>query len=162
MPLSGHQNKIKRTTNEEGNSKETKQKKNAYLVLDTSGRELILESHLVIRDGVKETNYDTDNYTDDVKEVIREGVRTSHPRQYVGEKMIDKGVIETHREICEYKNTVDYIIQTGVKEIHEDVYHHKGRIDGVIKNGIKETKPIDYSDNTEFIVDGVINRGTSI
>jgi hypothetical protein len=118
--------------------KETKQKKNAYLVLDTSGRELILESHLVIRDGVKETNYDTDNYTDDVNEVIREGVRTSHPRQYVGEKMIDKGVIETHREICEYKNTVDYIIQTGVKEIHEDVYHHKGRIDGVIKNGVKE------------------------
>ena len=45
---------------------------------------------LVIRDGVKETNYDTDNYTDDVKEVIREGVRTSHPRQYVGEIIIDK------------------------------------------------------------------------
>jgi hypothetical protein len=29
----------------------------------------------VIQDGVKETNYDTDNYTDDVKEVIREGVK---------------------------------------------------------------------------------------
>jgi hypothetical protein len=39
----------------ENGVKETKQKKNAFLVLDTSGRELILESHLVIRDGVKET-----------------------------------------------------------------------------------------------------------
>ena len=104
--------------------KETKQKKNAYLVLDTSGRELILESHLVIRDGVKETNYDTDNYTDDVNEVIREGVRTSHPRQYVGGDIVDK------------------VIDKGIIEIHDDVYHHKGRIDGVIKNGVKETQPL--------------------
>jgi predicted peroxiredoxin len=146
---------------------------------------------VVLDNGVKETNYDTDNYTDDVKEVIREGVKktlsglhipgaemdvnhiiengvkitaplesreytgdidevlgngvkTSHPRQYVGEdivnKVIDKGVIETHREICEYKHTVEHIIQTGVKETHDDVYHHKGRIEGVIKNGVKETK----------------------
>ena len=66
-----------------------------------------------LQNGVKETNYDTDNYTDDVKEVIREGVKeTSHrqfiktydvidgvikngvkssiPRQYVGENIIDK------------------------------------------------------------------------
>jgi hypothetical protein len=35
-------------------------------------------------------------------------------------------------------------------------------VDEVIESGIKETKPIDYSDNTEFIVDGVINRGISI
>jgi hypothetical protein len=71
---------------------------------------------------VKETNYDTDNYTDDVKEVIREGVRTSHPRQYVGGDIVDK------------------VIDKGIIETHDDVYHHKGRIDGVIKNGVKETK----------------------
>jgi hypothetical protein len=35
-------------------------------------------------------------------------------------------------------------------------------VDEVIESGIKETKPIDYSDNTEFIVDGVISRGISI
>jgi hypothetical protein len=29
----------------------------------------------------------------------------------------------------------------------------------VIKNGVKETKLIDYSDNSEFIVDGVISGG---
>jgi len=173
--------------------KETKQKKNALLILDTSGRELILESHLVVRDGVKETSHrqflktydvkDTtqdgtehdrwildgcddpvdvvlDNgvkittplqsreYTGDIDEVLVNGVKTSHPRQYVGgdiiDKIIDKGVIETHREICEYKHTVEHIIQTGVKETHDDVYHHKGRIDGVINNGIKEIKVSDY------------------
>ena len=113
--------------------KETKQKKNAYLVLDTSGRELILESHLVIRDGVKETNYDTDNYTDDVKEVIREGVRTSHPRQYVGEIIIDK------------------VIDNGVIETHDDAHNHKDRIDGVIKNGIKETKTPGNGDIVAYI-----------
>jgi len=120
-----------------GGVKETKQKDRARLILDIDGRGLILETNLVIRDGVKETNhvdvmkffdnkmedalqngvketnYDTDNYTDDVKEVIREGVKeTSHrqfiktydvidgvikngvkssiPRQYVGENIIDK------------------------------------------------------------------------
>jgi hypothetical protein len=75
-----------------------------------------------LQNGVKETNYDTDNYTDDVNEVIREGVRTSHPRQYVGGDIVDK------------------VIDKGIIEIHDDVYHHKGRIDGVIKNGVKETK----------------------
>ena len=75
-----------------------------------------------LQNGVKETNYDTDNYTDDVNEVIREGVSTSHPRQYVGGDIVDK------------------VIDKGIIETHDDVYHHKGRIDGVIKNGIKETK----------------------
>jgi hypothetical protein len=45
------------------------------------------------------------------------------------------------------------------------VMYEEKRIDdvtGVIRDGIKETKPIDYSDNTEFIVDGVINKGISI
>jgi hypothetical protein len=35
-------------------------------------------------------------------------------------------------------------------------------VDEVIENGIKETKLIDYSDNTEFIVNGVINGGFKI
>jgi hypothetical protein len=32
----------------------------------------------------------------------------------------------------------------------------------VIKNGIKQTKSIDYSDNSKFIVDGVIKKGKII
>jgi hypothetical protein len=55
--------------------KETKQKKNAYLVLDTSGRELILEPHLVIRDGVKETKYNQSHQEPKFKEVLKNGVR---------------------------------------------------------------------------------------
>jgi hypothetical protein len=194
--------------------KETKQKKNAYLILDTSGRELILESHLVVRDGVKETSHrqflktydvkDTiqdvnehdrwildgcddpvdevlDNgvkitaslqsreYTGDIDEVLGDGVKTSHPRQYVGENIIDK-IIETHRDICEYKHTVDYIIQTGIKETHDDVYHHKGRIDGVIKNGVKETVAAGYTDpKTNLLhikwgtqIDDVLDNGEKI
>ena len=126
--------------------KETKQKNNALLILDNSGRELILESHLVIRDGVKITSpLQSCEYTGDIDEVLGDGVRTSHPRQYVGENIIDK------------------IIDKGVIETHDDVYHHKGRIDGVIKNGVKET--INWSDsidgdlNQNGCIDNVINDG---
>jgi hypothetical protein len=169
--------------------KETKQKKNALLILDTNGRELILESHLVVRDGVKETSHrqflktydvkDTtqdgtehdrwildgcddpvdvvlDNgvkittpllareYTGDIDEVLGNGVKTSHPRQYVGgdivDKVIDKGVIETHDDVYHHKGRIDGVIKNGIKEI----YNYKGfrprNIDDIIQTGIKETK----------------------
>jgi hypothetical protein len=69
--------------------------------------------------------------------VLENGVRTSHPRAYVDEKMIDK------------------VIDKGVIETHDDVYHHKGRIDGVIKNGIKETLKASYLNVDDVIQDGV-------
>jgi hypothetical protein len=164
--------------------KETKQKKNALLILDTNGRELILESHLVVRDGVKETSHrqflktydvkDTtqdgtehdrwildgcddpvdvvlDNgvkittpllareYTGDIDEVLGNGVKTSHPRQYVGGDIVDK------------------VIDKGVIETHDDVYHHKGRIDGVIKNGVKETKGHGFEQQN--IIDDIVKDG---
>ena len=111
-----------------------------------------------LQNGVKETNYDTDNYTDDVNEVIREGVKTSHPRQYVGGDIVDK------------------VIDKGVIETHDDVYHHKGRIDGVIKNGVKETKTPGDCDlvstiewmnenntsNVPKMIDDVIDNGEKI
>ena len=173
--------------------KETKQKKNALLILDTSGRELILESHLVVRDGVKETSHrqflktydvkDTtqdgtqhyrwildgcddpvdvvlDNgvkittplqsreYTGDIDEVLGNGVRSSIPRQYVGGDIVDK------------------VIDKGVIETHDDVYHHKGRIDGVIKNGVKKTMSGNYNIPGEefyitdqYLVDEVLENG---
>ena len=155
--------------------KETKQKDRARLILDIDGRGLILETNLVIRDGVKETNHvDVMKFFDNkMEDTLKNGVKSSIPRQYVGEniidKIIDKGVIETHREICEYKHTVEHIIQTGVKETiecdwnipkyvinevisegvketYDDEYHHKGRIDGVIKNGVKKTMAGNYTD----------------
>jgi len=119
--------------------KETKQKKNAYLVLGTRGRELILESHLVIRDGVKETNYDTDNYTDDVKEVIREGVKETSHRQFL--KTYDvKDTIQDGTEHDRWildgcADPVDVVLDNGVKTSHPRQY--VGYIDDIIKEGEK-------------------------
>ena len=94
--------------------KETKQKDRARLILDIDGRGLILETNLVIRDGVKETNHVDvmkffDNKMEDtlengvkftfnteympksmVVDIIDNGVKCSIPRQYVGENIIDK------------------------------------------------------------------------
>ena len=158
--------------------KETKQKDRARLILDIDGRGLILETNLVIRDGVKETNHvDVMKFFDNkMEDTLENGVKSSTPRQYVGENIIDKGVIETHREICEYKHTVEHIIQTGVKETiecdwnipkyvinevisegvketYDDEYHHKGRIDGVIKNGVKKIikNGVKFTFNTEYM-----------
>ena len=76
-----------------------------------------------------------------VDNVIQDGVRTSHPRQYVGEKMIDK------------------VIDKGVIETHDDVYHHKGRIDGVIKNGVKETKEMLDWVCTDRMLSNILENG---
>ena len=124
--------------------KETKQKKNALLILDTSGRELILESHLVVRDGVK----------------------SSTPRQYVGEDIIDKIINKSITDTieCDWDVPTDLIkdvISEGVKETHDDVYHHKGRIDGVIKNGVKETKTPGNGDITSYVEWMKENKNTS-
>jgi hypothetical protein len=73
------------------------------------------------------------------------------------------------------------VICDGIKEVQPlpaqdgnrdwgNYYYRKGEptkphtkyVDEVIESGIKETKPIDYSDNTEFIVNGVINGGFKI
>ena len=130
--------------------KETKQKDRARLILDIDGRGLILETNLVIRDGVKETNHvDVMKFFDNkMEDTLENGVKSSRPRQYVGEniidKIIDKGVIETHREICEYKHTVEHIIQTGVKETIEcDWNIPKYVINEVIIEGVKETNHVD-------------------
>ena len=138
--------------------KETKQKDRARLILDIDGRGLILETNLVIRDGVKETNHvDVMKFFDNkIEDTLENGVKSSTPRQYVGEniidKIIDKGVIETHREICEYKHTVEHIIQTGVKETIEcDWKIPKYVINEVIIEGVKETTALDPSFSVRYI-----------
>jgi hypothetical protein len=125
----------------------------------------------VIDNGVKETKNAKGNYIDDVKEVIKEGVRTSHPRQYVGEEMIDrvidKGIIETHDvDWTVPKKVIDDVLENGIVSTHDDVYHHKGRIDGVIKNGVKEV--ISYDEyksgpvNQFGYIDDIIDTGVKI
>jgi hypothetical protein len=106
----------------------------------------------IIENGVKETNpVDVMKFFDNkMEDALKNGVRTSHPRQYVGEKMINK------------------VIDKGVIETHDDAHNHKDRIDGVIKNGVKETKisPThteygDWLDGDERL-DDIIENGEKI
>jgi hypothetical protein len=183
--------------------KETKQKDRARLILDIDGRGLILETNLVIRDGVKETKIspthtmdgdwlDGDEKLDEIikngvketnhvdvmkffdnkmEDTLKNGVKSSIPRQYVGEniidKIIDKGVIETHREICEYKHTVEHIIQTGVKETkHANKYESigpvikEGKINHIIDNGVKVSGTFVGGNRQKENIESVIGYGT--
>jgi hypothetical protein len=71
-------------------------------------------------------------------------VRTSHPRQYVGgdivDKVIDKGIIETHDDVYHHKGRIDGVIKNGVKETHREICEYKNTIDYIIQTGVKETK----------------------
>lgn len=119
--------------------KETKQKKNSYLVLDTSGRELILESHLVVRDGVKKTlsGLHIPGAEMDVNRIIENGVKKISP---LDPEFSVRFIDGDENNDWEKVPNINEVIDNGIKETHDDVYHHKGRIDGVIKNCIKETK----------------------
>jgi predicted peroxiredoxin len=116
----------------------------------------------IIQNGVKETK--TPGADGDILstlEWIKENNTVNIPELI--NDVIEHGVKLTNSSLqIDGSCVVEDVIQNGIKETHDDVYHHKGRVGGVIKNGIKETKLIDYSDNTEFIVNGVISRGTSI
>jgi len=120
-----------------------------------------------IENGVKETIYRQMGVVPVVEDTIENGVKHTVasdclPSVFV-EDTIQNGVKHTEKSLqIDGSCVVEDVIQNGIKETHDDVYHHKGRVDGVIKNGIKETKLIDYSDNTEFIVNGVISRGSLI
>jgi hypothetical protein len=164
--------------------KETKQKKNALLILDTSGRELILESHLVVRDGVKETShrqflktYDVKDTTQDGTEhdrwildgcydpvdvVLDNGVKITTPlqsREYTGDidEVLGNGVRSSIPRQYVGGDIVDKVIDKGVIETHDDVYHHKGRIDGVINNGVKEI--YNYKGFRPRNIDDIIQTG---
>jgi hypothetical protein len=116
----------------------------------------------IIQNGVKETK--TPGADGDILstlEWIKENNTVNIPELI--NDVIEHGVKLTNSSLqIDGSCVVEDVIQNGIKETHDDVYHHKGRVGGVIKNGIKETKLIDYSDNTEFIVNGVISRGISI
>ena len=129
------------------------------------------ESHQVedtIQNGVKQTKGCPFPIRPSVEDTIQNGVKHTEYGDWLDgderfDDIIQNGVKHTEKSLqIDGSCVVEDVIQNGIKETHDDVYHHKGRVGGVIKNGIKETKLIDYSDNTEFIVDGVINRGTSI
>jgi hypothetical protein len=107
----------------------------------------------VIQDGVKETKYNQSHQEPKFKEVLKNGVK------------------ETHREICEYKHTVDYIIQTGVKRTFDcDWPVPTDLIEGVINDGVKDTKVCNYTDpetsllhiKWEGQIEDVIDNGNKV
>ena len=134
--------------------------------------------------GVKETCCHDMKLTKSVEKIIKNTYSDILPKEYDWSDQFDvKEVIETgvkHTEYGDWEDgdeRFDDIIQNGIKETLDDLhhrinegiketigedYHHRNRIDGVIKNGIKQTKSINYSDNAEFIVDGVIKKGKII
>ena len=137
-----------------------------------------------IQNGVKETCCHDMKLTKSVEKIIKNTYSDILPKEYDWSDQFDvKEVIETgvkHTEYGDWEDgdeRFDDIIQNGIKETLDDLhhrinegiketigedYHHRNRIDGVIKNGIKQTKSINYSDNAEFIVDGVIKKGKII
>jgi len=114
----------------------------------------------------------------DVTDVIRDGIKEVRGMNDTRNMMIKDNLLWDYTQPT--INVAD-VICDGIKEVQPlpaqdgnrdwgNYYYRKGvptkphtkYVDEVIENGIKETKPIDYSDNTEFIVDGVISRGISI
>jgi len=118
-----------------------------------------------IQNGVKNIRYSKSEDDSRAENTIENGVKHTEYGDWLDgderfDDIIQNGVKHTEKSLqIDGSCVVEDVIQNGVKETHDDVYHHKGRVGGVIKNGIKETKLIDYSDNTEFIVNGVISRG---
>jgi hypothetical protein len=135
----------------------------------------------VIQNGVKKTkrSYESSRRRR-TKDTIQNGVKHTEAGGYLGsitmggklvhmvespkqneevEDVIQHGVIETFDETHHRRREVVRTIRDGIKQTIGEEYHHRSRIDSVIKNSIKQTKSIDYSDNSEFIVDGVISRG---
>jgi predicted peroxiredoxin len=132
----------------------------------------------VIQNGIKETHDDVYHHKGRVDGVIRNGVKEIKPayRKIYNPINFEPVMIEDKR----IPDITD-VICDGIKEVQPlpaqdgnrdwgKYYHgkedrtkpHTKYVDEVIDNGIKETKLIDYSDNTEFIVNGVISRGTII
>ena len=118
-----------------------------------------------IQNGVKNIRYSKSEDDSRAENTIENGVKHTEYGDWLDgderfDDIIQNGVKHTEKSLqIDGSCVVEDVIQNGIKETHDDVYHHKGRVGGVIKNGIKETKLIDYSDNTEFIVNGVISRG---
>ena len=117
---------------------------------------------IVIRDGIKETKYNQSFQEPKFKEVLKNKIIMSNPRQYVTNKILDD-TIETGVKKTQgtpnwtHDQKVSNVIDNGVKETHDDAYHHKDRIDGVIKYGVKETEL--HKGNRRFATNYAIKRG---
>ena len=130
-------------------------------------------------DVVENQHYITKWVEDTIKNGVKKTKHThTHPK-YI-EDTIQNGVKKTLLNVNKKVSKVEDTIKNGVKDtigtgirpsavedtITNSIKHtedgdwldYDERINDIIKNGIKITKPIDYSDNTEHIVEGVLSR----
>jgi predicted peroxiredoxin len=132
----------------------------------------------VIQNGIKETHDDVYHHKGRVDGVIKNGVKEVKPAyKMIYNPMDFKPVMYEEKRI----DDVTGVIRDGIKEVQPlpaqdgnrdwgNYYYRKGDptkphtkyVDEVIENGIKETKSINYSDNTELIVNGVLEKGEKI
>jgi len=136
---------------------QTKQKNHELLILDTSGRELILESHLVIRDGVKETKVEKRPGIKDTKieDTIENGVKETLPlqsREYTGDidEALQKGIRLTEYQIGDTFDGIEDIIENGVEETNWAYHADPERIEDIIEKGIKRTIWANYADPNQI------------
>jgi tartrate dehydratase alpha subunit/fumarate hydratase class I-like protein len=119
----------------------------------------------VIQDGVKETNYDTDNYTDDVKEVIREGVKETKGHGFEQQNIIDDIVKDGIKETKTPGKDGDILSTIEWMEENKSTSYTK-MIDDVIDNGVKEVVSYDEHKrgpvNTFGYIDDIIKEGEKI
>jgi predicted peroxiredoxin len=132
----------------------------------------------VIQNGIKEPHDDVYHHKGRVDGVIKNGVKEVKPAyKMIYNPMDFKPVMYEEKRI----DDVTGVIRDGIKEVQPlpaqdgnrdwgNYYYRKGDptkphtkyVDEVIENGIKETKSINYSDNTELIVNGVLEKGEKI
>ena len=137
-----------------------------------------------IQNGVKKTLLNVNKKVSKVEDTIQNGVKDTIGtgiRPSAVEDTITNSIKHTEDgDWLDYDERIDDIIKNGIKQVKElpdksgelrgysDYYckqeditkPHVEYVSDVIKYGIKITKPIDYSDNTEHIVEGVLSRYT--
>jgi len=119
----------------------------------------------VIKGGAKQTLPEVGRYINDVEEVIQDGVKKTLSGLHIpGAEMdvnhiIENGVKSSHPLQYKSEEIIDEVVNDGIKETHDDVYHHKGRIGGVIKNGVKKVKPRQLMMYEKKTINNVIKNG---
>jgi hypothetical protein len=133
-----------------------------------------------LENGIRLTEYQIGDTFDEIDDIIENGVKKTSPldpsfsvRFIDGDEnndwekvpnineVIDNGIKETHREICEYKHTVEHIIQTGVKETFDcDWDVPTDLIKDVINDGVKVSGTFVGGKRQKEDVESVIGFGT--
>jgi hypothetical protein len=130
----------------------------------------------IIQDGIKETNYDTSQYSEDVEEVIQHGIKEIYEIDWdVPNDVIDEVIYEGVIEIRDWNESikgdltlcVNNVIENGVKETkHANKYDSigpvfkEGKINHIIDNGVKVSGTFVGGNRQKENIESVIGYGT--